>query len=372
MRRVWSGGFCGCRACGAGGEAETAAGQPEGRPRDTEPELGLVLLHRLRSPLYLFVPAFDEPFMLARKAVDRIRQEAPQLPLEVFRGSNDLIAIMERRGVTPSMRIAYTLDTTAYTTVARFQRMFDEAETVDISWDIRTLRMVKSEAEIAVQREAGWVMREIPELVKSSFRPGITELELSADLERYLRQRGHAALLRCRREGIEMAACGVCSAWPNSMAGTKFDGICGGAGLSAGAPYGASADPIPKRMPLIIDFGLNYHGYHVDQTRMFCWGEPPEEARAAYDAMLRAQQAAVDRLRPGVAWEDVYNAPPRSPSGWVRGDLHGSRPREGEVRRPRRRTGVGRATLPGAQMKDPLAAGMVVAIEPKVALPAWE
>ena len=83
------------------------------------------------------------------------------------------------------------------------------------------------------------------------------------------------------------------------LAGTKFDGVCSGVGLSAAVPYGASDQPIAKNTPVILDFALNYRGYHVDQTRMFSWGEPVAAVYEAYQAMARIEKALCLSLIPG-------------------------------------------------------------------------
>ena len=128
--------------------------------------------------------------------------------------------------------------------------------------------MVKSEAEIGIEAKAGAIAAGIPQIVREQFRPGMTEFDLSAVIEDYLRRHGHGGLVRCHREGIEMNY-GVCSAGTNMLAGTKFDGICSGVGLSVAVPYGASAADCQKHSG---NPGLRFKlsGLSCHQTRMFC------------------------------------------------------------------------------------------------------
>jgi len=258
------------------------------------------------QPLYLFLPAQGEPFVLARKAIDRIHQEIDPLAFEPFFSTQDLVRIIEKRGLTSTSRIGFSLDMTSYSTVTRLQRLFGQAEVVDISPDIRRLRMVKSEAEIAIQRKAGEIIAGIPDIIKSDFQPGMTELQMSAALENYLRLNGHAVLIRLRREGIETNGFGVLSSGANSLAGTKFEGICGGVGLSPAAPFGANQDVIQPGIPTIFDFGVTLEGYHVDMTRMFSWGSPSQQVLDAYQAMLTIEEAVIDSLKPGTPWEEIF------------------------------------------------------------------
>jgi len=322
------------------------------------------------QPLYLIIPASDEPFILARKSITRITGEVLHIALEAFSGSKDLMAILERRRVSKPARVAYPLDAMFYATVMRFQEMFGQPEMADFSWDIRALRVVKSEAEIAIQRRAGEIVGAIPGVLKTAFQPGMSELDLSAEMEHHLRLEGHSALVRCRREGVEMCGIGLCSSGENSLAGTKSEGICGGLGISAAVPYGASRSPIAKAIPGLVDFAFNFQGYHVDQTRMFCWGDPPDEALRAYDAMVKIYKTIIRSFRPGAVWQDLYEDSVR-----LAGELGYAEFFMGVGTERVKFVGHGvgleldEPPYLAPKMLDRLEVGMVLAVEPKVAMP---
>lgn len=256
-------------------------------------------------PLYLMVPADGEPFMLSRKALQRIQEEVPHVKLKAFNTTHDLKLMVAGHGISQIKRIGFTLDSTAYATVSRWQQLFGEVEILDLSWEIRLLRMVKSQAEIAVLAKAGKIMEEMPRLLKNTFKPGITELELSAAIENFLRIHGHGALVRCRAEGVEMIY-GVCSGGVNALAGNKFSGVCAGTGITTAVPYGAGNTTIYKGEPVVLDYAFNLEGYHLDQTRMFSWGEPSEQITKAYRAMIQVEQAVMEDLKPGRLWCEIY------------------------------------------------------------------
>lgn len=322
------------------------------------------------QPLYVLVPAEGEPVALARKALTRINDEVKHLPAQAFSGGKDLAAIIAGRGLADARRIALTLDTISYSSATRMQRLFPSAEMVDIAWDMRMLRAAKSESEIEIMSRAGKVVERIPEIVKANLKPGMTELELSAVIENYLRLNGHASIVRCRREGMEVAGFGLCSSGVNSLAGTKFEGICAGIGVSQGAPYGASRNPIPRGTPIILDYAFNLEGYIIDQTRMASIGKPSAEVLAAYDAMYSIEQEITEMLRPGTVWEDVYN---RSVELADKAGYADTYMGAGTERVKFVGHGVGteldEPPYLAADMKYELRPGMVVAVEPKVALP---
>jgi len=323
------------------------------------------------QPLYLIVPAIGDPVMLARKSIDRIGREVTHLELEVFQGVRDIAEIFERLGfLSPDVkRIGMTLDSISYSSASRFERMIPDAIIADISWEIRTLRMVKSEAEISIISQACKSLSGITDVAKGVFKPGISEMELSAEIEHYLRMQGHGGLVRCRREGIEMAY-GLCSSGLNTLVGTKFEGICSGAGLSPGSPFGGSYSVIEKGAPLLLDYALTLDGYHSDYSRIVTWGEPSDEIKRAYDAMVQVEQRVFDSLVPGATCEDIYNISLETAInlGYEQEYMgYGSE----KVRFVGHGIGLELDEPPflAPKMKDIMAENMVLAIEPKVMLP---
>lgn len=322
------------------------------------------------QPLYLLVPRSGEACVLARKSLTRIEEEVRELPLRAFDSTAELVAILEQTGVRSAHRLGFTLDTASYVSVQRFQRLCPQAEIVDLSWDLRQLRMVKSAEEIAILTRAGEIMTRVPEWVRAHFTPGMSELALSAEMECEFRRQGHDLLIRLRREGVEMSACGVCVSGLQTLAGTKFEGICGGTGLSPAVPFGATRQPILQATPILLDFAFVLEGYHLDQTRMACWGQPPAEVRKAYDDMLTVQQTVFDALRPGARWEDVYQ---RALAQVVELGYADTFMGVGSEQVSFVGHGVGleldEPPFLAPRMPYPLAEGMTLAIEPKVALP---
>ena len=322
------------------------------------------------QPLYAVVPAKSDAFVLARKALTRIETEVTGLGIEYFSGRKDLAAIFARRGLSDARKIGFTLDTMSYASVARLMHPFASGKPEDIAWDVRMLRMVKSDAEIAIQKRAGEIMTKIPDLVRSALEPGMTELQLSAVIESYFRLNGHGIIVKCRREGIGAVPFGVCSSGINSLAGAKFDGICAGSGLSAGAPYGATDRTIKKGAPILLDYAFPLDGYIVDMTRMASLGKPVPEAMKAYQDMLKIEQEIIGMLRPGVLWKDIYTKSVEMANDMGYQDTFMGSGHE-RVKFVGHGVGLELDEPPylAPEMNYELAAGMVVAVEPKVALP---
>ncbi len=138
---------------------------------------------------------------------------------------------------------------------------------------VARLREIKSEDEIGILRRAASLGCELFAELPSQMVPGITEAELALTLEFEARARGAEAM--------------------------SFDTIVA-SGRRSALPHGrASAAELPKRGFVTLDFGVVVEGYCSDMTRTVHLGRASREARAVYDAVLEAQEAAVAAVAPG-------------------------------------------------------------------------
>ena len=83
--------------------------------------------------------------------------------------------------------------------------------------------------------------------------------------------------------------------------GMSFETIVAG-GLRSALPHGhATAQRLPRKGFLTLDFGIILKGYCSDMTRTVYLGQPTRQERFTYDSVLEAQQAAVKAVKPGVS-----------------------------------------------------------------------
>jgi Xaa-Pro dipeptidase len=87
-------------------------------------------------------------------------------------------------------------------------------------------------------------------------------------------------------------------------------GFRGGASFEVGAysalPHGSvAAQSIGEGTPVIMDDGCQVEGYGSDISRTFVLGKASDKAKRVFDVVHRAQRAALDAARPGVACQDV-------------------------------------------------------------------
>jgi Xaa-Pro dipeptidase len=319
-------------------------------------------------PLYIVLPAEGEPFLLARKAETRIMRDVPFMKLEFFTGSKDLDAIWLSHGLAEARTLGFTCDATSYSTVTRMRQLSPSSTIVDISQDVRILRIKKSDAEIGVLRAAGAVIARMTDMIRTGYDAGITELELSAHIERFFRVEG-MGVINSKQEGLVLVP-GVTSAGLNSLEGNKFNGICSGKGISCATPFGAAHDVIPPSVPIVFDYAFVFKGYHVDMTRMASVGEPSRAVIDAYHAMVDIEKALVAFIRPGVSWESAWNLASEMAEKAGYGDRFMGFGRD-RVYFVGHGVGVQLDEPPflAPKMPAPIEERMVIAIEPKVSLP---
>ena len=202
---------------------------------------------------------------------------------------------------------------------------------------VSALRMVKDKGELELMQKAAALGCHLFEQMLPRIEAGMTEVALAAELE-----------FAARKRGAE---------------GMSFETIVASGPRSA-LPHGrASLARLPRKGFVTLDFGVILKGYCSDMTRTVHLGRATGEERAAYDAVLDAQEAAVNAVRPGVTCGDVDKA--------ARGVLEKAGLGKYFTHSTGHGVGLEIHELPriaaGQEMR--LEAGMVVTIEPGVYLP---
>ena len=82
-----------------------------------------------------------------------------------------------------------------------------------------------------------------------------------------------------------------------------------GSGPNSASPHHETGDRVIRPGDAVVfDWGGTLEGYYSDVTRTVHVGEPDDEFRRVYDLVLRANQAALDAVRPGVPCEAIDQA----------------------------------------------------------------
>ena len=140
-------------------------------------------------------------------------------------------------------------------------------------------RQIKTEEELDLLRKAEAIGDQAFSHILTILRPGITELEVAAELEYAMKKAGASGLSL-----DTIVASGFHSAMPHAI-------------------------PTDKKLEqgdfVTMDFGCIYQGYCSDMTRTVVIGKADAEQRKVYETVLAAHLRAMEGLKPGMKCLDV-------------------------------------------------------------------
>jgi Xaa-Pro dipeptidase len=253
----------------------------------------------------LFVPVDGLETLMVKKYLERAQREsaiAQIIPLTSWNDIPSLIA--EHHGRIPH-KMGIELDVLPAKDYVRLQKIFAGVEIVDSSSLIKAIRKIKSTYEIGLMQQAGEIGKIVYAEVPHVLKEGMTEIELAGILVAVSMRHGNQNYLRMRAFNAYAYSWHVLSGHTGGIL-SYIDAPMGGMGLSPAFPVGASHKPIKAHEPILIDFGICYKGYQIDETRMFSVGELPKRFKDAYQATRDIEAAMTAAARPGVFCHDVY------------------------------------------------------------------
>ncbi|MGI5823038.1 MAG: M24 family metallopeptidase [Dethiobacteria bacterium] len=318
---------------------------------------------------YLIIPAEGEPLFLVNKSLKRAREESPLANVRFLQSFGNLPAALQENIPGPK-RIGLELDVLPAHLYLRLQKIFPQAQLVDISMAIRKLRMLKSPYEIEIFRQGAEISRQMLQAVPRFLKAGKQEVVFAAEIECFLRSLGHQGAVRMRQFNQETFYGHIMSG-ENLTYPTFFDGPTGGPGLSPAYPQGPGWKKIQEDEMVLVDYLTVYQGYCVDSTRFFFLGNNvPDLLQKAHQVTLAIQDEVIKTAKPGVYCSEIYKlACQLAADSGFKDYFMG----HGEDQAPFVGHGVGLELdeLPFiADRQDyPLQEGMVFALEPKMIIP---
>ena len=144
---------------------------------------------------------------------------------------------------------------------------------------VEALRARKEPQEIAQMRKAGVLAGEVLAAALKLLKPGVRELEIAAEIEYQMRQRGASG-----RAFETIVAFGERSAYPHAR---------------------PTAKRLRKNELVVLDLGAILGHYCSDITRTVFVGRAPARIRRWYRAVQDAQSAAIAAVKAGVRCGDV-------------------------------------------------------------------
>jgi Xaa-Pro aminopeptidase len=148
---------------------------------------------------------------------------------------------------------------------------------------LHELRLIKSSAEIKLMEQAAKISAEGHRRAMAYCQPGVYEYELEAEL-----------LYAFTRNGSRAPA---------------YSSIVASGDNACILHYNTNNAEIKEGDLILIDAGCEYEHYASDITRTFpATGKFTPEQKAIYEIVLKAQEAAIEAVRPGAQWDAPHHA----------------------------------------------------------------
>jgi Xaa-Pro aminopeptidase len=147
---------------------------------------------------------------------------------------------------------------------------------------VAELRTVKDAGELRLMEKAAALGDRAFDALLPHIESGVAETEIAASLEFFARSFGAEEM--------------------------SFETIVA-SGKRGALPHGrASETKVPRNGFITLDFGVILNGYCSDMTRTVGVGKLSNAERAAYEAVLEAQEAGVAAVKPGATCAEVDEA----------------------------------------------------------------
>ena len=221
---------------------------------------------------YLLITKIDN-FLITDFRYKEDAQEVPNFKMRLIDGGfpDSFKKILKHLGIK---KVGFEADNLSYHKTASLRKTLkdEKIKLEPLAETIEELRLLKDDGEIKKIKNAIAIARKVLGALK--IRPGITEKEVSQDLDNLIRVSG-----------------GDRNAFPTIVA----------SGVNSSRPHAAVTNKVIKKDELVlVDFGVNLDMYNCDLTRVFQMGKIE---RLLYDVYLickEAQRLAIEKVKPGV------------------------------------------------------------------------
>lgn len=271
-------------------------------------------------------------------------------------------------GLNVPESIGLELDVLPYSTAVRLKALFPQSGLKNASAVMRQARAVKTSEEIEMIRRSGVKHVHVYSRIPHLYQADMSDLELQVEIEKLSRLEGCLGQFRISGDSMELYM-GNVLVGDNADFPSPYDFAMGGQGLDPSLPVGANGNTIKPGNTVMVDMNGNFDGYMTDMTRVYALGEISPLALKAHQCSIDIHRELCAMMRPGTEAKALY----AKAEEMVRErDLHpyfmGHRQHAGFIGHG---IGIEINELPviAPRSRDIIAAGNVIALEPKFVIP---
>ncbi len=312
---------------------------------------------------YLYLP-LHSPAVLFFKRPNNITGERA-FPI---RKPEQILDLLKENDLPVPTKLMLEGDELPYTEYCRLAQLFPDTEVVNGTPLIRQARSVKTDIEVEMLRRSSVSHAKAYEQIPSVYRPGMSDIEFSIEVERLMRLQGNLGIFRVFGRSMEIFMGSILTG-DNASYPSPYDFALGGEGLDPALPGGANKTPLREGQSVMVDLGGNFNGYMGDMSRVFSIGKLSEEAYTAHQVCLDIQDKVASLANPGTPCEVLYNAAIEIATQAGFADKFMGIGQQAKFIGHGIGLEINEAPVLAPRVKQELEPGMVFALEPKIVLP---
>ena len=227
----------------------------------------------------LFLSGNRSVLMTDFRYIYQVKTEAPECEAVDIGNDGYSVAIAKLVEEEGCKRIGYEAEHLLCASMEAWKEKAPSVEFVNVEEEIGDIRIIKTAFEIEQLRQAEHIGDLAFAEILDYLKPGVTELEIAARLEFSMKMHG--------------------------ASGNSFDPIVA-SGINSSMPHAVPSNKkLEKGDFVTLDFGCKYNGYCSDMTRTVVIGKASEKQREIYETVLRAQEAVLQQVKPGMIGKDI-------------------------------------------------------------------
>ena len=317
----------------------------------------------------LLVSRNGEAVFWVRRSFERAGDESLFPDIRPMKGFRDAAAAMP--AAAPRQVIHLETELVPLALVQRFRKHFPCKEVASLDALIARVRAVKSPYELAIMERCGAMHRRVmEENVPAMLREGMNEAEFACELYSLLVREGHQGTVRFGMFNVDIAVAQL-GFGENSIYPTSFDGPGGCVGIGPAAPVLGSRDRKLRKGDLVfLDVGCAMDGYSTDKTMVYMFGRAlPDEVMAVHRRCVELERRLASMLKPGAIPSEIYARTMESLDPEFLKNFMGFGSRRANFLGHGVGLQIDEPPVLAEGFDEPLAGGMVLALEPKKGLP---
>ncbi len=230
----------------------------------------------------LYISAAQKVLITDSRYTEQAAKESNFTVIEECRSHNRqtiLKECVEKEAISGDFTMGYEDESMLCCEFARMKKALPVQVWVALEGRIDALRQVKTEEELTYLAKAEEIGDKAFTRLLKVLKPGMTELEVAAELEYFMKQEGAEDL-----SFNTIVASGLNSSMPHAIPGNK---------------------KIEEGDFITFDFGCKYKGYCSDMTRTVVLGKANEKQKEIYNVVLKAQLAGLEAVKAGISGSSV-------------------------------------------------------------------